>query len=227
MKLQRGFTLIELMIASMILIVVMLVGTYSYSLFSDKWDKQLGNVEQAVNRVKDLSLLNSLLDGVVPLALFNGQKGNGFYFHGEQQTLTAVSLNGLFVQDAPVVFSLSMQQINGKNVLLYQETSTTNSLLLKADDVVEFTHSKTLLPGLISAEFTYYGWPSWESKRTFNFTKDLAAFKLGWFDSYEGIITGLHPEKLSLALNFENGSLHLNSQYLLNSELLLSEPEGA
>jgi prepilin-type N-terminal cleavage/methylation domain-containing protein len=223
---QNGFTLIELMIASTILIMVMLLGTYAYSLFAQKWDKQLGNVNQALRQVKELTLVNNLLDGIVPLALFNERQDPGFYFIGNQQSLTAISLSGLVNQDEPVVFNLSLQQQNGKNVLLYREAPTTTNLILSIEQQINYQHELILLDGLKNLSFSYFGWPSFDVKSENSFNPSNRDPSTRWSAEYNGQDSRLHPEKLRLSLSLKDGQITINSQFTQYSEMLFRNFEG-
>lgn len=223
---HSGFTLIELMIASTILIMVMLVGTYAYGLFASKWDKQLGNVNQAMGQIKELTLINHLLDGIVPLALFTERQAPGFYFIGGQESLTAISLSGLVNQNEPVVFNLSIQVQNGVNVLLYREAPTTTNLILSIEQPIDYQHELRLLVGVESLMFSYFGWPSFDVKSAANFNPTARGPSAVWFEQYNGQVSSLHPEKLKLNLSFENGLISMLSQYTQDSEMLLRNYEG-
>ena len=225
-KHTKGFTLVELMIASTILIMVMLVGTYAYSLFAKKWDEQLGNVNQAMWQIKELTLINSLLDGIVPLALFNQREGKGFYFIGEQQSLIAISLQGLVNQDQPVVFSLSLQLQGNENVLIYREASTSTNLILNTQQQIRYQHQLVLLKGLKNINFDYFGWPSFAVKARNSFEPSSRGPRASWYKKYNGQDAGLHPEKLTLSLGLVNGDIYFSSQFTQNSEILLQSYEG-
>lgn len=224
MKKTQGFTLIELLIASSILVMIMLVGTYSYSLFADKWNKQLGHVNEVAEQIRTVTLLDQLLDGVVPLVL-NENNTNGFYFDGSADELKAISLNGIVRSDEPVIFRLSLDTlINGTKQIWYEEASVQDILLLSAKQSIPFDEPLLLLDNLMQAQFSYFGWQNFEIKSQAAFENDLSK-RPYWQPSYQGHVQQLHPEKLSLNIKFVDAQLSLNSRYTRNSEVLLREPD--
>jgi hypothetical protein len=214
------------MIASTILIMVMLVGTYAYSLFATQWDKQLGNVNQAMTQIKQLTLINHLLDGIVPLALFEERQDPGFYFIGEEQSITAISLAGLVNHNEPVVFTLSLVERDGNPLLLYREAPTTANLILSIDQTIDYQHELALLVGLDGLSFRYFGWPSFVAKSAANYNPSSRSARAGWSASFNGQSRSLHPEKLTLNLRIENGQIKLHSQFTQDSEILLRKFEA-
>jgi prepilin-type N-terminal cleavage/methylation domain-containing protein len=222
MKKTQGFTLIELLIASSILVMIMLVGTYSYSLFADKWNKQLGHVNEVAEQIRKVTLLDQLLDGIVPLVLTENNT-NGFYFDGSADELKAISLNGIIRSDEAVIFRLSLDTlINGTKQIWYQEASVQDTLLLSAKQSIPFDEPLLLLGNLTQAQFSYFGWQNFEVKSQAAFENDLSK-RPSWQPNYQGHVQQLHPEKLLLNLQFVDAQLSLNSRYTKNSEILLRE----
>jgi prepilin-type N-terminal cleavage/methylation domain-containing protein len=230
---HQGFTLIELLIASSILMMILLLGTYSYSLFADKWNKQLGHVNKVVQQVRTLTLLDQLLDGVVPLVL-NENAVRGFYFNGAATQLTAISLNGIIRSAQPVVFRLSTEtQINGTQQIWYEEAGLKNLLILTEKQAIPFDEPLLLLKNLTQTQFSYFGWESFEVKSQAAFENDTSKRPI-WLSNYDGQTRQLQPEKLALMLLFKKTQketqaqtqVNLNSRYTQNSELLLRDFEG-
>lgn len=226
MKVSKGFTLIELLIASTILSMVLLVGTYGYSLFADKWNKQLGHVNSVIQQVRAITLVDQLLDGIVPLAL-NEKNNMGFYFSGSKNRLTAISQNGILSKDSPVAFQLWMQeQINGDKGLWYREADLTNQLILASTQDILFGEPLLIVNSLKDVTFSYFGWRNFELKSQVAFQQDLSKSKQ-WFENYQGMDSQLQPEKIKLRLEFLKNEISLISLFTENSEAYLSETEGS
>ena len=225
MNKQQGFTLIELLIASSILMMIVLLGTYSYSLFADKWNKQLGHVNEVVQQVRTLTLLDQLLDGVVPLVL-NDNNYKSFYFDGTETQLTAISLNGIIRSAEPVVFRLSTETlINGSQRVWYEEAGLQNLLILSEKQQLPFDAPLLLLENLAQIQFSYFGWESFEVKSQAAFENDISKGRV-WFSNYNGQTRQLQPEKLSMKLQFQQAQVNLHSRFTQNSEMLLRDFEG-
>jgi prepilin-type N-terminal cleavage/methylation domain-containing protein len=50
----KGFTLIELMISMTILSLLLFTGSYTYSLMSQRWNKELGEFSHSAKQAKHL-----------------------------------------------------------------------------------------------------------------------------------------------------------------------------
>tara|TARA_R110000868_G_scaffold317544_5_gene578381 strand:+ start:487 stop:1167 length:681 start_codon:yes stop_codon:yes gene_type:complete len=225
MKKQQGFTLVELLISSTILTMILLVGTYSYSLFADKWNKKLGHVNKVAEQVRTLSLLDRLLDGIVPLVIFQ-KDSKGFYFQGSAQQLTAISQNGFINTQGAVVFQLYLQtSIDGAKKLWYQEASLNGLLLLSTQQTIPFGEPLLLIDKITDLQFNYFGWQSLDVKSEAAFTNDPTKEK-DWFTQYAGFERQLQPEKLSLTINVEDMQFSLLSLFSQNSESLLRDFDG-
>ncbi|MDN4503139.1 hypothetical protein QX776_12055 [Alteromonadaceae bacterium BrNp21-10] len=172
-----------------------------------------------------MTLLDHLLDGIVPLALFP-ENTKGFYFKGEKNTLTAISQNGMFSINDPVVFRLRLEsQKDGTLSLWYEEASLDNLLITNAQQNIPFKTSIQLLKGLHSFEFSYYGWQSFDIKSQAAFEFDASKTRR-WYAQYQGMQAQLHPEKLRLLLKLPQGQIELISHFTQNSETLMSNMEG-
>ena len=217
--------------------MILLLGTYSYSLFADKWHKQLGHVNDVVQQVRTLTLLDQLLDGIVPLVL-NENAVSGFYFNGAATQLTAISLNGIIRSAQPVVFRLSTKtQINGSQQIWYEEAGLKNLLILTEKQAIPFDEPLLLLENLTQTQFNYFGWESFAVKSQAAFENDISKRPI-WLSNYDGQTRQLQPEKLALILQFKQtktqtqkntqaqAQVNLNSRYTQNSELLLRDFEG-
>lgn len=225
---QSGFTLIELLIASTILIFILLVGSFSFSLFANNWDKKLSHFEQRASEVRDLNLLNNVLDGIVPLALFQGDTP-GFYFVGREKSLQAISLNGIFNLDVPVTFLLSFETLpDGKTQLHYRESPVDSQLILNVEQTVGYLNEWTLLVDVTEVSFNYYGWKDLGFKAQ-NRNLALNNGNLGpkWSASFSGEKRQLMPERIELAIGFDGRSIIIQSQLQQNAELFFSGMNGA
>jgi len=205
--------------------MILLVGTYSYSLFADKWNKKLGHVDEVTEQVRTLSLLDRLLDGIVPLVIFQ-ENTKGFYFQGSTQRLTAISQKGLIDTQGPVVFSLYLEtSLEGSKKLWYQEASLNTLLLLSNKQSISFDEPLLLLNKITALQFSYFGWQSLDVKSETALTHDKAISK-HWYTQYDGFERQLQPEKLSLNIDIEGKPFSLLSVFSQNSEALLRDFDG-
>lgn len=194
---SKGFTLIELMIAITILSLLLFTGSFSYSLMSERWNKELGQFSQSAKQAKNLELLQRLLEGVQPYVVVDKNKKPSFFFIGDNNSLLGVSRSGLFETEYPVIFRLTANvKESGTVDLVYQSASTKNILLIGTDQSIEFTKQVVLFTGLDKVEFSYYGWSHLYEKSA----EIKNSNNQRWYERFSGIDNQLMPEKYSVTL---------------------------
>jgi len=218
---QKGFTLIELMIAISILSLLLFTGSYSYSLMSQRWNKELGQFSNSAKITKNLDLLQRLLTGVSPFVVVDNKRKPSFFFIGASNSLLAVSNTGLFSNNYPEIFRLTaLEKENGLVDLIYQSESTENVLLTGTDQSIDFTKKVVLFSDLDSVSFRYFGWKNIFAKNS----RSETGVKKEWQNNYSGIDKQLMPnlftlilikngKNLSFPVVLEEGSEHWLSPY--------------
>jgi prepilin-type N-terminal cleavage/methylation domain-containing protein len=201
MKKDKGFTLIELMIAITILGLLLFTGSFVYSTISNRWDQELGEFNQHFDEARSLILLQTLLSGVMPYVVRTGEQNDSLptmFFVGDQDSLLAVSRGGLINSDYPEIFRLTaLPNQNDKFDLIYQSVSTQTTLLLNTLQEIEFLQRIVLMHDLDDIQFRYFGWPSFQSK---NLSTEENAAAQSWYARYSGVDKQLNPEKIEVQL---------------------------
>ncbi|MDT0602814.1 prepilin-type N-terminal cleavage/methylation domain-containing protein [Thalassotalea castellviae] len=218
-KAIKGFTLIELMIAISILSLLLLTGSYTYSLMSSRWSKELGNFAIAEKNAKHIELTQRLLEGIQSFIVVNPQKKPFFFFIGHNTSLLAVSQSGFFANEVSEIFRLSaVEKSSGLFDLVYQSKSTQNLLLKGTEQIIEFDQSLVLFSDLTQISFEYFGWRNIDEK-TNDEQNNFAPF---WQQSYSGIDKQYMPEKLTLTLVKNNKILVMPIMLQTNVQSWLS-----
>lgn len=201
---NAGFTLIELMIAISILTLLLFTGAYSYSLMSERWNKELGQFSNTAKTAKHLELLQRLVEGVQPYVVVDDKKMPSLFFIGHKTSLLAVSRAGLFSGEYPEIFRLTtVEKENGKVDFIYQSASTKNSLLTGTNQEIVFNKKLVLFSDLDQVTFSYYGWSHLYVKNSDDINKKMPL----WYNQYSGIDNQLMPEKYNITLIKEGASL--------------------
>jgi prepilin-type N-terminal cleavage/methylation domain-containing protein len=225
MNKDKGFTLIELMIAISILSLLLYTGSYMYSTLANRWNQELGEFNQHFAQSRSFILLQELLSGVMPFVIRDKQQADmpTMFFVGAEDSLLAVSRGGVVSSDYPEIFRLSaLQNKNDKYDLVYQSASTKNTLLLDAQQQIEFEHRFTLIQNAEEIEFAYFGWPSFQIK---NQSPENTPAQSRWFSNYSGVDRQLNPEKITVSVTIDQHTarfavtLDRNSQRFLEHYL--------
>jgi prepilin-type N-terminal cleavage/methylation domain-containing protein len=210
-----GFTLIELMIAISLLSLLLFTGSYSYSLMSERWNKELGQFSESAKNAKHLAALQQLLEGVQSFVVVDDRKQPSFFFIGDNTSLLAVSRSGIFSGEYPEIFRLTtIEKEDGKVDLLYQSSSTENTLLVGTDQSIDFSRQLILFTDLDSVQFNYYGWSHLYKKNAENQNVN----ELKWFNRFSGIDNQIMPQSYEIVIMKSGKVLNIPVQLEQKSE---------
>ncbi|WP_281556952.1 prepilin-type N-terminal cleavage/methylation domain-containing protein [Thalassomonas sp. RHCl1] len=198
-KRSQGFTLIELLIVTSILSMLMFVGTYSYSLFTGKWQEDIGQFALVNREASNFQRLDIILSNIMPFVVRKDDEQPGFFFIGGKESLFAITHDGLFSQASAEAFRLSaVKREDDKYALIYQAKPLHALTINTASQSIDFSDKITLFDGLDKIEFQYFGWTSFVERSGANTGKN--ASKPQWFTIFSGLDNQTFPEKLTLSL---------------------------
>jgi prepilin-type N-terminal cleavage/methylation domain-containing protein len=197
----RGFTLLELLIAMTIFGLVVGIAGYGYSLYSRHWSGQLGHFEAAAAGYQRLDLVTAALQNALPYMVRDAQGLSGFYFLGRQEGLTLVTASPVYSPGGEAVIRVFREPAAEASWnLVYEEAPLAGVDLRYADQQLPFAHRMIVLRGLKRLEFAYFGSISIKGRFA---TGEQSTELMRWFDSYDGLKTRLHPDRI--ALKFADG----------------------
>ncbi len=155
----RGFTLIELMIASSLLLAVMFSGYYAYSLFSSKWEKRTDSFWESTQHALAFDSMNRVITSTYPYIVNSDKKQPAMYYQASTKHVLFVTHSALFSPRLAVV-ELAFESSKNGLMLIYKESSLDNQLLLNQSDIIEWQHQVILLDNLKEGSFSFFGWQS-------------------------------------------------------------------
>jgi len=196
-QISKGFTLIELLISISILSLLLFTGSYSYSLMSTRWNKELGQFSTTAKIAKHLELTQRVLEGIQSHIVVDKTKKPYFFFIGHQNSLLAVSQAGLFSGYFPEIFRLTvLEKSTGLVDLVYQSVSSESVLLTNTEQQIDFSKNIILFSDMEQIKFEYFGWKNYNEK-----TDDESNnYKESWHSNYSGIDRQYTPSKLRLTI---------------------------
>jgi len=206
---QSGFTLIELMIASSLLMLVMYAGYFAYSLYSNSWQKQSDAFWKTTDQGIKLTSLSRLFEGTMPYIVEDKTKQPSIYFIANKESISFVSNAPIFSQSTALV----ELQFIGDN-LIYRESTITSAPLLKQDENRLWQHSIILLENIYQGEFTFYGWKNMQQLRDYELQQEeqlrgQAPITPNWYN--EHLMESIRILPLSIALTFSDKTLQKTS----------------
>ncbi|WP_010361431.1 prepilin-type N-terminal cleavage/methylation domain-containing protein [Pseudoalteromonas citrea] len=210
MKKNKGFSLIELMIATTLLSLVMFSGYYSYSLYSSSWEKRVERFWSGAHSGMMTIRLVELLQGMQPYVIKKRSKQGSFIaFLGEPEQVVFVSNNAFHTTGLAVVrLKLLSSQRSGLQRLTYSEVPLAElSLSSKGLDDITWPQATVIFEQLELGTFSYYGWedPAMAFKTSgldsLNSRNDS---EYRWFERYDSRELRLSPLKISFQYRKEN-----------------------
>lgn len=194
----RGFSLLEMLVAVVVLSMVIGISTYAYSLSIRQWDGNLGRFDESQAQYQRLEWLATALQDTLPYLVRDDKNELGFYFLGRDEGLTSVTMSPIFGVGEPALIRVFREpEDSGTWRLVYEEAPFAGNVLAYADQRMEFRHRLVIARGLPRPEFRYFGWADLQS--SFNFEDSLSTGR-AWFDEYDGLQRQYHPEKIELGL---------------------------
>lgn len=159
---QKGFTLVELLLAMSLLLLVMFSGYYAYSLFSSSWEKRSNIFWQSTKNALAFDSLNRAFASAVPYIVTSDNEKPAIYFHGDDNRVIFVTSSPIYAESDAIVELEFYNKGAAGSVLVYKETMLANMLLLNQSDEVFWQHQVILMDGLSNTSFQYFGWASYE-----------------------------------------------------------------
>ena len=99
----KGFSLLEMLVAILVLSIVIGISTYAYSMFIRQWDGHLGRFDEAAAQYQRLEWLSAALEDTLPYGVRDDDGQLGFYFLGRDEGLTLVTMSPLFGVGEPAL----------------------------------------------------------------------------------------------------------------------------
>jgi len=214
-----GFTLLELLISMSMLSLVVLIGSSAYGLFAQRWDGQLGRFDTLLHEAKNIVLVQSVLDSLIPYIAFD-DRGRPFnYFEGNRNGFVAVASRSIYSEgDFSVVRFSTVQNDDLSFDVFYEEWPMNRSLLVSTTQLLNFSKPITIFESVESPKFEYFGWNDIRQKET----GDLATPPPLWTDSYNGLEAWFAPMRARLTFVTDEGPFQIEASLASEKRGLLS-----
>lgn len=161
MKNVKGFTLVELLIASSILVAVMLSGYSAYSLYSSSWQKRTQYYWQQAQEGLVLQSVYRSINAISDYIVIDNNNKPSVYFSLTSSSVRFVTTSPIFT-DAIAIAELEIIK-EDKFYLLYKEKSLANEPIYSSASIINWQHEIVVMELEEQSYFTAYGWPSWQA----------------------------------------------------------------
>jgi prepilin-type N-terminal cleavage/methylation domain-containing protein len=198
-----GFTLIEMLVSLVLLTAIVLLGSSSYGIFSQRWDGQLGKFDQTLQNVRDEMLVYDVLDSLTSYATYDQSETPVLYFEGNRNGFVSVSTKSIFSEKIPAVVRFSaVQRADLTFDITYEEWPMKDDVLRSTYQNFNFAQPIKLFESVTSPNFEYYGWGSVIERE--GFSDDRNPMPATWLSSLNSLEARLLPERIRLSF-YNNG----------------------
>lgn len=196
---QRGFTLVEILVAMIILSSVTLIAANAFSLFSTRWDGRLGRFDDTLKTAKTRLLVQEILENITPYVATSIDGKQRLFFEGNRNGFVAVSLTSLRDPSVPAVIRLSaIQQADFSYRLTYEEWPMSQRLLLQSGVALDFDPPIVLYSRLKDVQFQYFGAPAQSQLDDLERAQQELGVPPRWLPQYNSLATFRQPEKIDI-----------------------------
>lgn len=219
-KNSQGFSLVEVLIASAILLMVLFIGSYGYNLFARYWQEGAGKFDETFEEMQGLNVLFGIMKDTRPYIIKGGEKGFFHYFEGGKSVVRSFSNSSMFVEDRMAFYELKVEE-NENNLLnlVYRESVVTENPVIYERDVGSYTNKRVLLRNLNDVSFEFRGWQSYEDwvKRNL-FKEDIRQY---WYGFYSAKDTLIPPSivRISFTIEGNTSSIDIALSQFINAQV--------
>lgn len=198
----RGYTILEMLIATTILSAVLSVGFYAYQMLSTTLAGNFKRFDRTFEEARLLITLQELLESVRPLVVPVTEDKAGIYFEGTNRGfITAVYP----AEERPVLEILRLSAVEGESSewpheLQLERARLPRRELERFDEQIPFSPPETLARCSEPPRFSYRGWASSDALFRALERPTGPAAELPWQDAYNGLASGLLPETVAVVL---------------------------
>lgn len=203
---NRGFTLLEILVTTVILSSLLLISSLSFSYFSERWSKLQAQVIQAKINAKRATLLHGLFEHIADTYLKNENGIPKLFFKGGQDYITAITTEPLSGNGN---YSLTHFEVkredDGHYSIVYKEWQILDYGVYEFTEIEKLLNTQpqykaVLVDNLTVASFRFLRVDSFQAFLGGNAKnyqeQDVYHHALAWEDSHSGIEIGVLPRRV-------------------------------
>ena len=208
---NQGFTLIEVIISTLILSSAIILAGLAFSFFSDRWDNVTVRISESRSKTMQLMRLENCIYGIQDYYIRSPENKPSLVFYGKKEELIAISSEPISGMRGSVVFRLApfVSDVGVKHYF-YQEWSLNLHTLNVTGDLQKILNEKPqteliIFSELDSISLEFLGVSSFKEYLGANATSslelDLYHFIVKWKNEYSGSEIGVLPVRIRLKID--------------------------
>ena len=191
-----GFTMIELLIAMMLLSSVIFIASMSFSVFSSKWQQKTGRFDLAASEVRNLLAVQKSIRAMASYLVFNEQQKPVYFFVGEPEQLTFITSKPVFTHAAQAIVMLKVEtEPDSEQQLLVYYEAPLERVFRSTGQQPDFQF-REVIARQRNIRFNYFGWVNLQQRAEFY---DGASYRPEWQTTYDGSRNGMLPYGINLS----------------------------
>lgn len=195
-RINKGFSLVELLVAMSLLSMIIYLGSLSYASFSGSWQKINSRIHQNIKAARNVMLLRKSVISTAAFLLQNEERKPILLFNGTEHGFQSFTASPLFHNKAAVyqvVFIASLDR-PGFGSLVYREASNMAPFTVLGQ-TLEFEYELTIAKDIQQFKIGYFGWGNL-LERNQELGDEIKVKR--WFREYNAGNTLILPEAITL-----------------------------
>lgn len=195
-----GFSLVELLIALVVLSSMTLLAGTSLSMFMQQWNGMKGTYQQEVRDLMNALAVFDTLEQVHPFIVNDLEGRPRFYFEGNRNGLVAFTNQSFQSPEYPAIIRLSVvQQDDFLYSLIYEEAGLSGTLFQRIDTPLDFRQPILLGTDYDEVLFEYLGEKPVIDRFDSNEAERQTSF-VDWSTDYNSLALGYYPQQIKVYL---------------------------
>ncbi|ASI97591.1 PulJ/GspJ family protein [Vibrio rotiferianus] len=194
---QCGFTMIEMLVATLILMSIITTATIAYRQFLQYWDGEVGHFYQTLNQIRKEDQFKAAVSAITPYVVYDQTGMPTYYFEGTENGFVAVTEKAVSQANVPAVIRVySQQQDDFSHWLIYEEAPMQGWMLTKANQKFSYTYRIVLAKLQQNPLFEYKALEP-EPDNIGDFAEGAIRNPI-WYSAYNAISTKEAPQQINL-----------------------------
>ena len=208
-KKQQAFSLLEILIASTIFSVVLLVASSSFKFFMSMGSRQInseGVMQESMNMIKIRSAIKGIQSYYIRKSAISLQD-SVLFFQGKSDGFTAMTISSIDFPAQPARISVAKKQENANQWnLVYCEYDNRIEFPLTSLDI-NCDDPKIIASNIESVDFSYFGWSSLDTLYSLSGTSQIVQFtnKKVWATPWDAAQRGIIPQYIKISVTYMAG----------------------
>lgn len=218
---DAGFTLIETLIATVVLSAVIYLAMLSYSMFLNIWEKKRLTGISAINSYRSHVLVRSALESIYDYYVTDpaDEKIGRHYpfFEGKRNMIEFITLSSVFKKGVPALARLRLESEDRDDGeyyrIIYEETPLDHTYIKYIGIKPKYSNAMIVYTDVKRIKIRYYG--EWETKWVPKLDDFKTVYK--WQDTFDGQERNTIPEWIELTLDTRTAETTLLFQVKANN----------